>query len=399
VEPAARRPPVLEGAGRAAATAAGGGAFAVLWLTLVCLLASVILSFVVGVYGIRTWAKIGLLTALASLRAEAEATIQGIPGVRIPSRPIEVSVVFVPMLLTLGFLWLAARAGRRAAEERPGGNVAVTAAVAAAGAAIPAAALAALAAVLVSLSFPGIGLRTHVDVGSAAVWAGLLSAAGAGAGAWLHAARGRRSAAVLRGGLAGYAWALALLAVGAVFVSALEPAVTGAYVDGLRGLGEGGGVLFGVHLLALPTQSALLLAPASGSCLQLIGDGPVLDLCPWNLVPSGAAAFFLTDPVPLSPWLWLLNGAPPIAAALAGGAAAREARAGRPVLVGTLAGAVFASVAIVGAWFAAPRISGVLPLLVVPVVAIRIDPVSMGATCLLWGLAGGAVGGWLEGRR
>jgi hypothetical protein len=399
VEPGAHRRPTFEAAGGAAIAAATGGASAILWIGALCELLAIGTFLITGTRDLVTWARLGLLTTVASVRASIDVRLPGLPGLRVPQRPVDVSVVFVPMLLTLGFVWLAARAGRRAAEQRSGRGVLVTSAVAAAGAAISAGALAALAAVPVSLSFPRAGLGVHVDVASASLGAGSLAAVAAAAGVFLHDARGRIPAAAVRGGLVASAWAIALLVFGAVVVSALEPDATRAYVDGLGRLGAGGGVLFGIHVMALPAQSALLLVPASGSCLQLVGDGPVLDLCPWRLVPSGPAAAFLSHAVTLSPWLWAMNGAPPIAAALGGVAAAREARSGRGVVVGALAGAVFALLAVGGAWFASPRIDGALPLLGGPGLAIGTDPVALGATCLLWGLAGGAVGGWLEGRR
>jgi hypothetical protein len=212
---------------------------------------------------------------------------------------------------------------------------------------------------------------------------------------WLRLA-GRRATAPLRGGLAGYGWALALATGATIVVAAFEPAVTRAYVRGLRELGVGGGLLFGLHVLALPAQSALLLAPAAGSCLHILGDGPLVDLCPWSLRPAGPPATFLGGPTALSPWLLALQAVPPVAAALAGRAAVRVACAVRPVVRGALAGAVLAGLAVAGAWVAAPRVAGDLPL--VPGPAIGFDPVPMGATWLLWGVVGGALGGWLEGR-
>ena len=393
-DPAARRTS-LDDVGRAVAGAARGGAFAAVWVAVVCLLAGVLASLLVTVYGLRTWLEVGLLTAALAFRGNAVATVHGAPIL-----PVAGVATFhwriVPMLLTIGFLWLAARAGRRAAEERSGGGIGLTVVVAAAGAAVPAAAIAALAAVPVSLSFPGIGARVGVDVGSVAMWAGALGGGGAAAGAFLRSARGR-PAAVLRGGLAGYGWALVLLAVGTVVIAALEPRATRAYVDELIELGPGGAVLFGAHLLAWPAQNALVLAPAAGVCLRVAGEGQIVSLCPWQLTVSGPAAL-VPGPHPLTPWLWLLNVVPPLAAAIAGRAAARAS--GRsPTLMGALGGMTFGALAVGGAWLAAPRFIGSLPLLASSDVWLRPDPLAMALGCLGWGLAGGALGGWFEGRR
>ncbi len=156
------------------------------------------------------------------------------------------------MALTIGFVWLAARAGRRAARvwpeaplarpyrrrggrrRRPGGD------------------RGRLAAGLASLSFPGARLTVGADAASAAVWAGVLAGVGAGAGAAIEAARGRTSADVLRGGVAAYLWALGLLVIGVLVVATLEPQATRVYVDGLRGFGPAGAALFGAHLARAP---------------------------------------------------------------------------------------------------------------------------------------------------
>jgi hypothetical protein len=343
---------------------------------------------------VGAWVRIGLVTALVSLRADAVARFRGEPLLPGPGLEVVARWRLVPMLLTLGFLWLAARAGRRAAEERSRGGLVLTAVAAAAGAAAPVAVLAALASAWLSLRFPGIGLGIRVDPGSAAAGGALLAAAGAAVGVWLR--RAGRGAAPLRGGLAGYGWALALATGVTLVVAAFEPSATRAYVEGLRGLGTGGGLLFGLHVLALPAQSALLLAPAAGSCLHLLGEGPLVDLCPWSLRPAGPPATFLGGPLALTPWLLALHAVPPVAAALAGRAGVRGATVGQPHVRGALAGAVLAGLAVAGAWLASPRVAG--DLAVMPAPAITFDPVAMGATWLLWGVLGGAVGGWLEGR-
>jgi hypothetical protein len=353
----------------------------------------------VGAYGLWSWAKIGLLTALLSLRADAVATVEGSPFFRSADLSIGVHLRFVPMVLTIGFLVLAARVGRRAARRWSGRSPLAAAGLAAAGAAVPAALLAALCSTLVMLSFPALGLRLRVDSATAALWAGILAAAGAGVGAYLEAAPRRSvTASVLRGGLSAYGWALGLLAVGVLVVATLEPTVTRDYVDGVSGLGAGGGVLFGYHVLALPAQSALLLGPASGSCLEIVGEGPMFDLCPWHLVASGPVGeIFLPEPLSLSPWLWSLSVIP-LASAVLGGrrAAAATAGGGRAAGLGAAAGLVFASLAVGGGWLVAPRFVPVL----IPIPYVSVHP-GWGRTAiaaLIWGAAGGTLGAWLAAR-
>jgi hypothetical protein len=252
----------------------------------------------------------------------------------------------------------------------------------------------------VTLSFPALGLRLRVDAPSAAFWAGILAAAGAGAGAYLEAARGRASAAAVRGGLIAYGWALGLLAVGVFVVATLEPAVTRRYADGVTRDGAVGGVLFGYHLLALPAQSALLLAPAAGSCVEIIGEGPMFDLCPWRLVVSGPAGEgYLPQPLSLSPWLWFLSAVPFVAAMLGGRRAVTGAPStgGRAVGLGVAAGVMFAFLALAGGWIAAPQL---FPFLIpVPQVSVHPEWIRTAIAGLVWGVVGGGLGAWFEAGR
>jgi hypothetical protein len=251
----------------------------------------------------------------------------------------------------------------------------------------------------VTLTFPSLGLDLHVEVWSAALWAGVLAAAGAGSGAYLEAAAGRSSAAALGGGLTAYGWALGLIALGVLVVASFEPSLTRVYVDGLTGLGAPGRALLGLHLLAFPAQSALLLAPASGSCLEVIGEGPMFHLCPWHLAASGPAGQgFLPEPLALTPSLWLLSAVPLVAAMLGGGRAVRGAAvvSRRAVGLGVAAGCTFALLAVLGAWFAAPRLS---PILITSQISVHHAWARTAVTALIWGTAGGGLGAWLSARR
>jgi hypothetical protein len=393
------RPGALRDASGTVGLAALGGSLAFLVLVAIGQLLATIGSLLVGVFGLWSWAKIGLLTTLSSLRADVVATAHGPPLVPMGSDPVSVRSRFVPMLLTMAFLWMTSRAGRRAAATKPDRAPAVTTALVAVGAGVPCALLAALCSILVTLSLPALGLRLTVDVWTAALWAGVLASAGAAAGGYLMAGHGRASAAALRGGLTAYGWALGLLALAVFVLATLEPTVTRAYVDAMADLGPGGGVLFGYHLLAFPAQSALALAPASGSCLAIVGEGPLLDLCPWSLVPDPAGTPLLATPMALSPWLWLVNVVPLVSAMRGGWRAANGAAGGglRTAGLGVAAGVVFGLLALLGAWFAAPR----LPDAISPPGQLSLHPgwTRTAIATLAWGIVGGGAAAWLAARR
>jgi hypothetical protein len=390
----------LPDAGRTFGRAAFGGALAFVALVAICQLLAVVQFLLIGAYGLWSWVKVGFLTALLSLRADMLATVRGAPFLRTAADSTTLHVRFVPMVLTIAFLWLAARAGRRAAGTGPARPALIVAGLAAAGAGVPVAILSAACSTLVTLIFPSFGLRLELDAASAAIGGGFLAAAGAGTGAYVEAARGRSSAAALRGGLTSYAWGLGLLAVGVFVLATLEPTVTRLYLNGMTGLGPGGRVLLGYHLLAFPAQSALLLAPASGSCLEIVGEG-VYMLCPWHLTGSGPGGDLLVhQPLALSPWFWILSAVPFVAALLGGRSAASEATdaSGRSVGVGVAAGSVFALLVLVGGWFAAPGWSStpvVFPNLV-PIghLAVGFDWPRTATTALVWGVVGGGLGAW-----
>ena len=392
-------PPAAPGAsGRAihvVGLAAAGGALSLLALALIGQLVAWILHLAVGALGFATWVEVGVLLALSSLRAALHATGSAVAASPDPSAGLR----FVPFLLTIGFLWLTVRAGRRAVRDAGGLRPLAAIALAAAGAAMAVAIPAAVLAPLVSVSLGGLGVTISVDVGSAAVWGGALAAAGAATGALFELRPDAAPARVLRGAIAGVGSALGVLVIVVLVVATLEPAVTRAYVDGLRGMGGGGGALFGAHVVALPAQSALLLAPAAGSCVDVVADDPALRLCPWNLTPTGTlGAAVLGGRVPLSPWFWLANVVPLSVSALAGAVGARGLRGRRALLLGVAAGLAGAALAVTAAWFVAPRWFVPAPVPLPPIeVSARLLP--MGFAWLSWGATGGAIGGWVVGRR
>jgi hypothetical protein len=357
--------------------------------------------------GIDIWRgiRIGLLVSLAAVRTEIVVTFTPVAGSEVLPAT-DLGYHLVPMALTIGFVWLAARAGRRASRLWREAPTLACVLVAAAGAGVSVGIAAALVAGLASLpllgSFPAAQLTVGAYAASAALWAGVLASVGAGAGAAIEGARGRISADVLRGGVTAYLWALGLLVIGVLVVATLEPQATRAYVDGLRGFGPAGAALFGAHVLALPAQSAVLLLPASGSCVDLVVAGSAAArLCPWTLEalrpPAGAILPLPSSSLELSPTLWILAAAPPLAAFFGGhrAGASREPRSA--IVRGAGSGVVFGAIAMLGAVFASPGI--VVPSLAgwLPVEISVWSWRSAGLLCL-WGVVGGAIGGWVAGR-
>jgi hypothetical protein len=393
--PAARRSP-FEGVGRTVGVAAVGGASAFLWLAIACQLLAVLAWLLTSTRDLMSWAKVGLLASVLSLRSAVGLRLSGIPGVRGDIGPVSLSVVFVPMLLTVAFVWLCARAGRRAVDQRADRNPLLTAALAAAGAGVPVAILAALAAVPVRLSLPVVGARVAADPASAAAWGFGVAATAAAVGALARLAGQTTVGRAIRGGLTAYGWGLVLLIVGVVAIAAFEPGATRAYVRWLRDAGPVASAVFGVHVLALPAQSALLMVPASGACMDLVAGSPALEVCPWSLEPGPVGAAIVAGRTALSPWLWLLSTVPAISAFVGGRRAALGAAGLRAVGLGAAAGMVFGILVIAGAWFATPHIDGRAPALIP--LTLRMDTAWMVVGALAWGVLGGAVGGWLEGR-
>jgi hypothetical protein len=384
----------------ATAAAAGGGIAAFAALLASGQVLGLAMSLLLRGVELGRGARIGLLLSLAAVRSEIVVTIA-------PSFPMSTVLPdaslqshLVPMVLTIGFVWLTVRAGRRAAKALPGSPVLARALIAAAGAAVPVGIVAAFVADLVSLSFPGLGVTVAVDPASAAVWSGMIAAVAAATGAVVEGAPGRFGVDVVRGGVTAYLSALALLVVAVLVVATLEPNATRAYVDALRSLGPAGAAWFGVHVLSLATQSALLLMPASGSCIDVVAAGSVAArLCPWNLdaISALGKAVVPADPLQLSPACWIMLAVPPISAFLGGRRAGARQAPIHAIGRGVGSGIVFALLAVLGAMFAAPRIvvpslEGWLPL--------EFEVWSWAAVGLLsvWGVLAGAIGGLTAGR-
>jgi hypothetical protein len=108
-------PPGRSGAltdvGRTLGVAAFGGAVAFAALVVLGQVLALAQYLLLGGYGLWSWVKIGLLTALLSLRADVVATVQGPPAFRTATQSETIPLRVVPMVLTIGFLWLAGRGG------------------------------------------------------------------------------------------------------------------------------------------------------------------------------------------------------------------------------------------------------------------------------------------------
>ena len=374
---------------RALGVAALGGTLAFLAPVVVGQLLALAGSIAIGILDVAGWAKVGLLTALLALRGELEARA-GDATFLDAAGAASFRWRLMPSVLTIVFLWLASRAGRRVGRERSGRSTGGTVALAAAGAGLAVAALAGLAAALVTVSIPGLHLTVEVSAASAALWGGILAAAGAGVGAFLAASAPAPAARATRGAIEGYALALGLALVVFLVVATFEPRATRAYVGALRGLGSGGVAVAGAHVLVLPTQSALLLAPASGSCLDLDADGLGAAVCPWQVSGAGLSS-------PLSPWFWLLNVVPLASAAFAGWRAGRHLAPRSALVTGAAAGVLLGVLAVLGAAIAAPRWFLPAPI---PLSVVSVEPrwAPMLIALVAWGALGGALGGWLAAR-
>lgn len=382
---------------RALSSAAAGGLGALLGLLAVGQAVAVLVWAVVRVADLATWVDAGVLTSLAAVRGEIVTTFRSLPdpGLRLSSGGTGSSLV--PMTLTIVFLWLAGRTGRHAARRWPGAPALARATVTAVGAGVPVSIGAAVAATFVSLSVPGAEVTIEVDATGVALWAGLLAGGATAVGAFVEASADRTSEAVIRGGVLGALWALALLTGWFLVVATLEPEATRGYVDGLRDLGPSGAVLFGAHLIALPAQSAILIVPAAGSCLDVLASGATaVRVCPWELEVGDplAGVILPAGSIPLSAWLWGSLFVPPLAGFLGGRRAGRGGVGTTRIARGALAGLIVAGLSMLGAVLAAPRI--VAPSLG-DGLRLEIRAWSLAALGLLclWGVVGGTIGGAL----
>jgi zinc-ribbon domain len=359
------------------------------------------------------------------------------PGGETPFLPTDISVRFAATLMfgALLGLWLLFLGGRAVAREAggPGWARPLHGAKVALPYAVLALAYSFLAQVSVDESVPGLpagsGPPTIGVAILSAVWWPLLFGLVAGPAGGittgpLLAGRGstweRRSRAAISGGWVMAALAVALSFVGFLVLAAVNPEVTGAYfrLVAAGDLATGASIIIGT-VLFLPNASTGIAAAAMGGSmgLDLFGSScALISYAKFPLratdAPSGEPSpFAFCDAIPvdfgIAPIGYFLFLLVPIAATVLGGIrAARRADAvttGEATSVGAAAGVVFA-VVLLGFMILA-RITAVVD---VPFfsgflggggLAAGPDLLSGTLLALVWGAAGGALGGLVAGRR
>ncbi|MFL5737148.1 MAG: hypothetical protein ACJ76P_07400, partial [Actinomycetota bacterium] len=227
---------------------------------------------------------------------------------------------------------------------------------------------------------------------------------------------GRRTLGVWGGGVRMLALGLVLSFVGLLVLAALDPTTTADYFRGaFNGGAARGTVLVGHHVLLSPNQSMWVLVPSMGGSLNLSIAGSNVELLSYSHFPehlslTGGPTSGFGTPIPsvqggTAPIGYFLFLLVPLLSVLIGGrsAAARASVRARPeaAMVGALAGVVFAVLV------------AVVALLSTIGLAVSVDvsgfhtggsgyvgPNALvgGLLALVWGAAGGALGGLFYGR-
>jgi hypothetical protein len=228
---------------------------------------------------------------------------------------------------------------------------------------------------------------------------------------------GRRVIGIWAGGARMLALGLLFSLVGLLVLAALDPNTTAAYFRrAFDGGAARGVVLVGHHVLVAPNQSMWVLVPAMGGCDTVSFSGTNTDLLCYSHFPksigfSGQTAGPFPTPLPsvqsgTAPAGYFLFLLVPLLSVLLGGrlAASRGGARSRPetAALGAMAGVVFAAlVAVVG-------------LMSTIGIAVSVEAVGLhttfsgsvgpsvvvgGLLALVWGGAGGALGGLIYGRK
>jgi hypothetical protein len=218
----------------------------------------------------------------------------------------------------------------------------------------------------------------------------------------------RRWRGILAGAMRMTVLSLGLSMLGLLALGAVHPHDVGTYFRTVfAGSSLAGVALIVLTALLLPNLAVWLLIPAMGGCLEVSGSGVYQPYCfvgygsflghllPGPPEPSGFPQIGAAPPA-----YYLLLIIPLIAVVLGGVRAARRAEAGtraEGAVAGALAGLVFAFfLAVIAALaMASARFNG--PFYVVSTGSFRYGPSPATAfqLGLLWGVAGGATGGWL----
>jgi hypothetical protein len=252
----------------------------------------------------------------------------------------------------------------------------------------------------------------------------LLIAAAAGAVGGLRSGRyellshdpwGRRAAGTIAGGLRMFVLGLVLSFVGLLVLAAIRPGATRTYFETVSGPPTDQTTMnIAHHVLLLPNQSLWLLVPAMGGCDGLSGGGVSATFLCYSKVPTTVSVSpeGLTSGTPVvqadfakAPsgyFLFLL--VPALSVVLGGRYAARKRAQLRweAVGMGAASGVLFAALVAVGSWLASVSAGLSSPTGGIPANAsVLIGPgvLAAGLLALVWGVVGGGLGGWLEGRK
>jgi hypothetical protein len=354
-----------------------------------------------GAYRLWTWVKVAFLYVVSFCTASLRVTLLA-PRAGDARAPEEIVLRFSFLLGTLLVLWLLSLAGRRVAGDGAGaGAIVAGAAAAVAGFAAPVFAIALPA----TLRFPGL---LHAEVSpilwEAAVYPMAVAIAGIGAGVFVER-RDRiapATAAIVRGGWRMFVLSLMLAVVGLLGLAAAKPGPTGAYARELQAEGRIGVLSFTHQLLLLPNQALWILAPSMGGSTEVSFGGRDRSTVAIGRADLGSTASTIgggvaaAPSIPLGGGFYLFLLVPAVATVLGGRTAGRTGarwigRIGR----GAGAGVAFAVFVAAGAWASGATI---------PIPALGWAPVSIDAAmpstvmfALVWGVAGGALGGLSSG--
>jgi hypothetical protein len=258
-----------------------------------------------------------------------------------------------------------------------------------------------------SLFWPlGLGLATGFVAGIRSSSGGLWSSDW-----WRTETWNRRWRGALAGGVRMAALAGALSVVGILGLAGAHPHDVRAYFSTVfAGSTVGGAGLMVMTALALPNMAVWLLVPAMGGCVEASGSGVYQTYCFVGYggyvghplggapTPSGYPALGTAPPA-----FYLFALIPLVAVVLGGAIAARLGGArsrGEAATVGALAGVVFGFILLLAVVLASvvARFNGPLSLVSSGTWHFGPNPSTSFQLGLIWGAAGGALGGGLAGR-